>query len=248
MSDTEREVAVKALVHVAKALAAQYYLVTGKPLGVTGEVAEVEAAEKLGLSLAVARTAYFDAYRETAGQVERFQIKGRAVDPQDRYRGRTPAIKCDGDYDQVLLVLLDRTTYDVLEILQASRTEVARRLDEPGSRSRNERKSMGISQFKSIADRVWPAEPPPKVVAWPDDGNRSADQARAVRSVPRHGGPIGGLIAELLLRPELDYAQIVWRVKQAFPEAKTSTKSVASTARDLRRNGIALPARGSAAA
>jgi hypothetical protein len=241
MSDTEREVAIKALVHVAKALAAQYYLVTGKPLGVTGEVAEVEAAEKLGLRLAVARTAYFDAYRETADHVERFQIKGRAVDPQDRYRGRTPAIKCDGDYDQVLLVLLDRTTYDVLEIWQASRTKVASRLEAPGSRSRNERKSMGISQFKSIADQLWPAEPPPKVIAKADDGHSSAD--RTARSTLRQGAPIGSLITELLLKPELDYAQIVWRVKQAFPDAKTSTKSVATTARDLRRSGVALPSR-----
>ncbi len=39
-----------------KRLAVEYYELTEKPLGVTGEVAEVAAAEKLGLELAPART------------------------------------------------------------------------------------------------------------------------------------------------------------------------------------------------
>lgn len=38
-------------------LAAEYYRLTGKPLGVTGEVAEYVAAETLGLVLADARPA-----------------------------------------------------------------------------------------------------------------------------------------------------------------------------------------------
>ncbi|WP_256574037.1 hypothetical protein [Pseudomonas sp. NFACC24-1] len=33
----------------AKVLARRYYRLTGKPLGITGEVAEYEAATKLGL-------------------------------------------------------------------------------------------------------------------------------------------------------------------------------------------------------
>ena len=121
MTANEREVAIKALVHVSKALASRYYLLTGKPLGVTGEVAEVEAAEKLDLRLAEVRTAFYDADKDVLGTSECFQIKGRAVDPDDRYRGRTPSIKCDGEFEHVLLVLLDRATYDVLEIM-AGRT------------------------------------------------------------------------------------------------------------------------------
>jgi hypothetical protein len=41
--------ALKVLLREAKALAARYYTLTRKPLGVTGEVAELEADEKLGL-------------------------------------------------------------------------------------------------------------------------------------------------------------------------------------------------------
>jgi hypothetical protein len=73
--------AVRAILHEAKALAARYFVLTGKPLGVTGEVAELEAAEKLHLVLTVARNPDYDALRnDESGVVERFQIKGRAVD------------------------------------------------------------------------------------------------------------------------------------------------------------------------
>ncbi len=141
-----------------RALACEYYKLTGKPLGVSGEVAELEAADKLGLALADARTPFYDAIRGA----ERFQIKGRAVDRDDRYRGRVPSVKCDGEFEAVLLVLLDRTTFEAIEIWKAKREDVARRLKEPGplgqiSKARNERNSMGITQFKSIATKVWPS-------------------------------------------------------------------------------------------
>ena len=141
----------------AKALAVRYYQLTGKPLGITGELAELEAAELLGLELTDARMPGFDAYRQRNGGSERIQIKGRAVDASDRYRGRCPSIKCGDQFDFVLTVLMDRTTLDVLEIWEASEADVDARLKAPGSKARNERASMGLSQFKSIAKKVWPA-------------------------------------------------------------------------------------------
>jgi hypothetical protein len=148
--------ALQALKVEAKALATKYYKLTGKPLGITGEMAELEAAELLGLQLADARTPGYDAYRQRNGSRERIQIKGRAVDPCDRYRGRCPSIKCGDQFDYVVTVLLDRRTLNVLEIWEAPEAAVQARLQAPGSRSRNERNSMGLSQFKSIATRVWP--------------------------------------------------------------------------------------------
>jgi hypothetical protein len=47
---------VREILAMVKPLAAEYYRLTGKPLGVTGEVAEYVAAETLGLVLADART------------------------------------------------------------------------------------------------------------------------------------------------------------------------------------------------
>jgi hypothetical protein len=148
---------LKDILRDAKALAVRYYAITGKPLGVTGEVAEYEAAQKLGLSLAPARTAFYDAYRGDGPTRETFQIKGRAVAANDRYRGRVPRINCEGAFDAVLLVLLDKASFDAVEIWRAERGAVIARLQTPGSRSRNERQSMGITQFKSIpgARKVW---------------------------------------------------------------------------------------------
>ena len=47
----------------AKKLAQRYRVLTGKPLGVTGEVAEYEAARILGPEPTEARTAGYDAIR-----------------------------------------------------------------------------------------------------------------------------------------------------------------------------------------
>lgn len=139
-----------------KRLAVEYYAATGKPIGASGELAEFEAAEKLGLELADARTAGYDAVRSVGGRTERIQVKGRRAAPgKSRYRGRVPKINLKQPFDTVVLVLMDEA-YEAFEIWEASREAVRARLEAPGSKSRNERGSMGISQFKSIARRVWP--------------------------------------------------------------------------------------------
>lgn len=56
---------LKEIIASVRPLAAEYYRLTKKSLGVTGEVAEYFAAEYLGLKLAVARTNGYDAIRET---------------------------------------------------------------------------------------------------------------------------------------------------------------------------------------
>jgi hypothetical protein len=71
MRAEDNEARVREILKAVKPLAAEYYRLTGKPLGVTGEVAEYVAAETLGLALAPARTAGYDALRGT----ERIQIK-----------------------------------------------------------------------------------------------------------------------------------------------------------------------------
>jgi hypothetical protein len=147
------------LLHEIRSLGTRYLRLTGKPLGVTGEVAELVAAELLGLRLCEARQAGFDAWDDTARPPRRVQIKGRAVDATDRYRGRCPAIRCGNLFDDVILVLLDKWTLEPLEILLAEEASVERRLAAPGSKARNERASLAIRQFRSIARRVWPIEP-----------------------------------------------------------------------------------------
>ncbi|WP_424942432.1 hypothetical protein [Aliiroseovarius crassostreae] len=136
-----------------KALAVEYYAATGKPLGVTGEIAEGEAARLLGLELADARMPGFDAVRQGARGPEKIQIKGRWKRAGKNW-GRVSKINTDAEFDMVMLVLMDGP-YEVFQIWEACRADVIARLDAPGSKARNERRSMGVSQFKTIATLVW---------------------------------------------------------------------------------------------
>lgn len=141
-----------------KSLAIEYYRATGKPLGVTGEIAEFEAARVLGLRLAEARFAGADAYRDTDGRTVTIQIKGRWKRDGKKW-GRVPSIKTglDHSFDVAMLVLL-RGDYELYEVWEMPREKVIALLDKPGSRARNERRSMAVAQFIASADRVWPRE------------------------------------------------------------------------------------------
>ncbi|MER9414048.1 gamma-glutamylcyclotransferase family protein [Mesorhizobium sp. M0589] len=147
---------IKAILAAVKPLAAEYYQVTGKPLGVTGEVAEYVAATVMGLELVPPRTAGYDAIRQTPGGPERIQIKGRAYDPAGNRSQRIGQIKPAGPCDTVMLVLLHNATLDPVEIWEAPFPAVVARLAEPGSISRNERGAMAVSDFKRLGRQVWP--------------------------------------------------------------------------------------------
>jgi hypothetical protein len=146
------EARVKELLAAVKPIAAEFYQLTGKPLGVTGEIAEYVAAEKLGLTLAPARTTGYDALRGT----ERIQIKGRAFGVDAKPGQRMSRIKLDAPCDTVLLVLLDNATLEPREMWEAPFAAVAECLARPGSKSR-ERGALGVGAFKRLARRVWPA-------------------------------------------------------------------------------------------
>ncbi|WP_316172493.1 MULTISPECIES: transposase [unclassified Bradyrhizobium] len=101
------------------ALAAEYYALTGKPLGVTGEIVEFAAAECLGLELSVARAAGYDAIRHGSGGPVRILIKGRACTESANRGERIGRIKPDSACDVVLLVLLDAATDCMLRAWEA---------------------------------------------------------------------------------------------------------------------------------
>lgn len=138
----------------AKVLARRFYLLTGKPLGITGEVAEYEAATKLGLLLHPARQAGYDATETREHGSVSIQIKGRCVLNPARITGRMGAINLQQQFDFVLLVLLD-TEFNAFAMYEASREKVETALSHPGSKARNERGSLAISQSISIAVLRW---------------------------------------------------------------------------------------------
>lgn len=144
------------LLNEARSVANRYRELTGRPLGITGEVAEVVAVEALGLSMAPPRQDGYDATRRRrGGEDEKLQIKGRCILDPSKRGGRVPSIKFNHKWDAVLLVLLDQDL-KLKEIYEADRRTVKRALTKPGSKSRNERGSMAVEQFKRIGTKVWP--------------------------------------------------------------------------------------------
>lgn len=101
---------VMELLATAKRLAREYYAVTGKPLGITGEVAEYEAARILGLGLTPARQSGYDATEQGDRGPRRLQIKGRCLQENHKPGQRLGSIQRSKEWDAVLLVLLDHNT------------------------------------------------------------------------------------------------------------------------------------------
>ena len=141
------------IIDEVKSLAKDYYLLTGKPLGITGEVAEVEAAKILGLELAEVREPGNDAIKIVGGDEVKVQIKGRRLGPAVK-SGRVGAINLEKPWDTVMLVTLDEG-YEVTEIREAERPAIEKALQKPGSKARNTRGQLNMSTFKAISEVVW---------------------------------------------------------------------------------------------
>lgn len=139
-----------------KILAKKYKKLTGKPLGVTGEIAEFTAANILGLQLTAARHPGYDATKEVDGKLMRYQIKSRSK--LDHPKGHVGAIKNENEFDFALLVLLDED-YEVLSIYEADRAQIKQALDTPGSKSRNIRRQLSVRKFISIGQEIWSRQP-----------------------------------------------------------------------------------------
>lgn len=138
-----------------KNLAREYYELTGKPLGVTGEVAEYEASRILGLKLSAARQIGYDAIRTAPGRNPRLQIKGRRMTPSSKPGQRLGAIDLEKEWDAVVLVLLDEN-YEPEAMYEADRHSVEDALRAPGSKARNVRGQLSVGKFRSIGQRAWP--------------------------------------------------------------------------------------------
>jgi len=151
MPDTLDIAALRSVIRDAKEIAKRYRNLTGKPLGITGEVGEFTAAELMNLRLTGARQPGYDA---VASDGHRIQIKARCILPNSKKSGRLGSIRLKHEWDTVMLILMDGD-FQPLEIYEAKRPDIERELTRPGSKARNVRGSLGVSKFKSIALPVW---------------------------------------------------------------------------------------------
>ena len=145
---------ISEIISRAKTAAIEYYDLTGKPLGVTGEIGEYEAARLLNLDLAEARSPGYDAEDENGRLI---QIKTRRITQDKNNKSqRVGSIRLDHQWDSVMLVLMDER-YNVSEIYEAERKDIEIEIKKPGSVARNKRGALPISTIKRIGKLVWSA-------------------------------------------------------------------------------------------
>jgi hypothetical protein len=148
------------LLREATELAREYYELTDRPLGITGEVAEFEAVRLVpGLRLAPPRQQGYDATRRRAGRSDRIQIKGRRFSAEDgKKTQRTGVINVNHEWDVLMLVLLNER-FETVEIHEIPREPVATEIKRPGSNARA-RGQLPVSWLKKNGRQIWPKPGP----------------------------------------------------------------------------------------
>ena len=138
-----------------KQAAIDYYDLTGKPLGITGEFGEYLTAKLLGLELAEARSPGYDA---TDKKGRKIQIKSRCIPRDKKLSGqRLGSIRLDHEWDCVMVILLNER-FEPQAIYEAGRGPLEEALMKPGSKARNERGALPITKFIKIGKQIWDAD------------------------------------------------------------------------------------------
>jgi len=148
---------VDKLISEARRIAAEYRRATGKPLGISAEIASHDACTLLDLE-ACEDSAGYDAIGLKGERKDQyFQIKGRAIFDEQKGGQRLGQIKIEQQWDNILLVLMDQD-FETTEIYEASREDILQDLNEVGSTNRQKRGVMSVARFKRIANLVWNRE------------------------------------------------------------------------------------------
>lgn len=149
---------VEKLIAEARKLAVEFRRTTGKTLpGVSGEIAEHDAARFLDLELLKEKPGGYDAVGKGRREGWRVQIKGRVIFNQSKSAQRIGQLKMDQDWDSVVLVIMDEQ-YETDEIYEAEREQVETVMLESAGSSRKKRGAMSVAKFKNIATLVWTRE------------------------------------------------------------------------------------------
>ncbi len=146
--------ATEKLISEARRLAAEYRRTMGKPLGISAEIAEFDAARLLDLELCNPRPGGYDAIGRGPRAGKRIQIKGRAIFDERKSGQRIGQLKLDQEWDSVMLVIMD-DNYQPVEIYEAERADIEAALAEHHNPKRNRRGAMSVARFKAIGRMVW---------------------------------------------------------------------------------------------
>ena len=148
---------VDKLISEARRIAAEYRRATGKPLGISAEIAAHDACTYLELEAHEDAVGYNAIGLNGERKGCRFQIKGRAIFDEKKGGQRLGQIKTEQNWDKILLVLMNED-FETTEIYEASREDMLEELDEAGSSNRKKRGAMSVARFKHLAQLVWNRE------------------------------------------------------------------------------------------
>ena len=140
----------------ARKLAAEYRKATGKPLGISNEIAVHDVIRLMKLQAVDTSTGGYDAIGTGEREGKRIQIKGRTINPEKEDSGssqRIGQIKAEQEWDSVMLILMDEA-YEPLEIYEAERDKIIEAVKHSSTKRRN-RGAMSVNKFKAIGTRVW---------------------------------------------------------------------------------------------
>ena len=143
------------LITETRRVAAEFRRSTGQVLPVSGEIARYDAARILGLTLCEQRAGGIDAIGKGDREGQRIQVKSRVITQDKKSGARIGQLNPDGDWDTVLLVILDQD-YEPCEIYEATREEVQEAIS--SSSSRSNRGALSVAKFKIISWLVWTRE------------------------------------------------------------------------------------------
>ena len=142
---------VEKLMEETRRVAAEFRKATGQTLPVGPELARFDAIRLLKLDSPPEELSGVDAI---SNDNQRYQIKNRVVFDDSKSGHRIGQLNFDGDWNTLLLVLLDED-YNTTEIYQMDRETAVSAVDELNNDTRKKRGPMSVAKFKAIGTLAW---------------------------------------------------------------------------------------------
>ena len=142
---------VEKLMEETRRVAAEFRKATGQTLPVGPELARFDAIRLLNLDSPPEGLTGVDAI---SGDDLCYQIKNRVVFDDSKSGHRIGQLNFDGDWNVLLLVLLDEE-YSTVEIYQMDRDTAVEAVDELKNDTRKKRGPMSVAKFKALGTLAW---------------------------------------------------------------------------------------------
>ena len=137
----------------ARRLAAEYRRATGKPLGISSEIAVHDVARIMDLDIASSNQGGYDAIGRGEREGKRIQIKGRSITEEAKSSQRLGQMKLEQDWDSVMVLFMD-DNYEPVEIYEAERDKILEAVKNTSNKRKN-RGAVSVKRFKVIGRLVW---------------------------------------------------------------------------------------------